>query len=378
MSRRLARATVAAGSTLATAGLLHSVWNLRRLRVLPSAPGPGARPRVSVLVPARDEAARIGQCLCAIRDQVDADLLEVLVLDDRSSDGTASVVQHHVEDDPRVHLLTGDGEPPDEWLGKPWACHRLAEAAKGEVLVFVDADVVLAPTALRRMTSLLGAPTASGAPIDAVSPYPRQEAVTWSERLVQPLLQWSWATLLPLSLAERSARTSLVAANGQLLAITRDAYDAIGGHAAVRGQVLDDVALFQQLKRSGRRGVLTDGTDVATCRMYEGWPDLRDGYSKSLWSAFRSPLGAALFVALSVLAYVVPPLAAVLRGSAVGAAGYASAVAGRALVARRVGGRVWPDSLLHPASTVAFAYLVGRSWLGRRRGTLTWKNRPLP
>ena len=378
MRGRPGRATVAAGSALAVAGFLHSAWNLRRLRVLPSATGAGPRPRVSVLVPARDEAARIGQCLLAVRDQVDADLLEVLVLDDRSADGTASVVEHHVDEDARVHLLAGQGEPPEGWLGKTWACHQLAETAKGEVLVFVDADVVLEPTALRRMTSLLGAPSSSGAPIDAVCPYPRQEALTWTERLVQPLLQWSWATLLPLSLAERSERTSLVAANGQLMAITRDAYDAVGGHAGVRDQVLDDVALFQQLKRSGRRGVLTDGTDVATCRMYEGWPDLRDGYSKSLWSAFRSPVGAAAFVALSVLAYVVPPLAAVLRGSAVGAAGYAGAVAGRALVARRVGGRVWPDSLLHPASTLVFAYLVGRSWLGHRRGTLTWKARPLP
>ena len=368
--RRIARAAVAAGSVLAVAGTAHSWWNLRRLRVLPRGTTMGA-PRVSVLVPARDEAGSIGHCLTSLRALRDVPDFEILVLDDRSSDGTDAVVRHHL-DDPRVHLFEGDDEPPDGWLGKTWACHRLSERATGQVLVFVDADVVVASDAVARMVSLL-----APGEVQAVSPYPRQIASTWPERIVQPLLQWSWATLLPLGLAERSQRTSLVAANGQLLAITREAYDIVGGHAGVRGEVLDDVALFQQLKRAGLRGVVADGTDVATCHMYEGWGELRDGYSKSLWSATGSPAGAAAFVALTFLAYVLPPLAALL-GSRTGAIGYGAAVVGRVVVADRVGGRVWPDSLLHPASVLTFGYLTARSWFGRRRGTLTWKSRPLP
>ncbi len=367
---RLATATVAAGSALAVAGALHSWWNLRQLRVLPH-PGTASRSRVSALVPARDEAGTIGHCLTSLREQVDVPDLEIVVLDDRSSDGTAQVVAHHLGD-PRVTLMTGVDEPPAGWIGKTWACHRLSQEASGSVLVFVDADVTLAPDALSRMLALL---TAGG--VDAVSPYPRQRAVTWGERVVQPLLQWSWSTLLPLRLAERSPRTSLVAANGQVLAITRDAYDDAGGHEAIRREVLDDVALFQQLKRVGRRGALADGTDVASCRMYDGWPELRDGYSKSLWSATGSPVRAAALLGLLALAYVIPPFAA-LFGSRVGAVGFAGAVGGRALVAHRVGGRVWPDSLLHPASVVAFGYLTTRSWVGRRRGSLTWKSRLLP
>jgi hypothetical protein len=368
----LGRGVVAGGSALAALGAVHSCWNLRHLRTLPRRHDDDPGLRLSVLIPARDEAGRIGHCLESVRNQVGADIAEILVLDDRSSDGTAQVVGHYLVD-ARVRLVESSGEPPDGWLGKTWACHQLAEQASGDVLVFIDADVVLEPDALARVASAL-----SAGDIDAVSPYPRQVAGTWAERVVQPLLQWSWATLLPLRAAETSDRTSLVAANGQLLAVTREAYDACGGHRSIAGEVLDDVALFQQLKRVGRRGALADGTDVASCRMYDDWPSLRDGYSKSLWAATGSPTGGAAVGAVMTAAYVVPPLAMVLRGSRVGAAGYVAAVAGRAVVARRVGARVWPDSLLHPASIAAFDYLLARSWTGRVRGDLTWKGRALP
>ena len=370
---RIGRACVVGGAALAAAGTAHAWWNLRQLRILPSVTDSAdAGPSLSVLIPARDEAGRIGHCLTSLRAQVGVDVAEIVVLDDRSSDGTAQVVRHHL-DDPRMRLVTSAGEPPPGWLGKTWACHQLAQQASGNVLVFVDADVVLDPGALARVASGLAA-----GDLDAVSPYPRQVSVTWAERIVQPLLQWSWATLLPLRAAETSDRTSLVAANGQLLAITRSAYDACGGHEAIRGEVLDDVALFRALKRVGRRGALADGTDVASCHMYDGWTELRDGYGKSLWAATGSPARAAAIAGVLSAAYVLPPLAMLLRGSRVGAFGYAAAVGGRALVAHRTGGRVWPDSLLHPASIATFDYLLARSWLGRIRGRLTWKGRPLP
>ncbi|MFL6288469.1 MAG: glycosyltransferase [Actinomycetes bacterium] len=371
---RFARTTVALGSALAIVGTAHAWWNLRQLRVLPAAPrdpSTPTTPTVSVLIPARDEAGTIGRCLLSVRAQRSVQVAEILVFDDRSSDGTAQVVRHHLVD-ARARLIESESEPPAGWLGKPWACHELASAASGAILVFVDADVVLAPEALARIVDQIRTGVA-----DAVSPYPRQVAITWAERLVQPLLQWSWATLLPLRAAERSARTSLVAANGQVLAITQEAYTECGGHAAIREQVLDDVALFQQLKRVGRRGVLADGTDVATCHMYDDWASLRDGYSKSLWAATRSPAGGVAVASILTTAYVAPAAAMVLKGSRTGTAGYLAAVAGRALVAHRVSGRVWPDSLLHPISIAAFDYLLARSWVQRVRGRLTWKGRPV-
>jgi hypothetical protein len=201
--------------------------------------------------------------------------------------------------------------------------------------------------------------------------------MTAAERLVQPLQQWSWLTTLPVRVAERSSRPSTVAANGQFLVVDAAAYRRAGGHRAVRGEVLDDIGLARAVRASGGRTGVADGTSLASCRMYDGWPALRDGYGKSLWSAFGSPAGAAAVLAGLGLAYVVPPVAA-LRGSRVGLAGYLAAVAGRALVARRVGGRVWPDSLAHPASVGLLGVLTVTSLRARRRGTIRVAGRPLP
>ena len=378
LTARLLRGLTGAGTALALGGLGLTLDNLRRLRT-PSADPPAPFERVTVLVPARNEADRIGDCLTSVRTALDAVPDGwVLVLDDGSTDGTAEVVRQVAGTDARVQLLTG-APVPAGWLGKPWACQQLGDAAlAGEtpssrdhagVLVFLDADVVLAPHALAAAVHML---RHSG--LAMVCPYPRQRAVTRAERLVQPLLQWSWLTTLPLALAERSPRPSLAAANGQLLLIDAAAYAGLGGHRTVRNEVLDDLALLRSVKKAGSRAAIADGTALATCRMYDGWPALREGYAKSLWSAFGSRRGAASAVTLLNVAYVVPAAAAAGR-SPVGLLGYGAAVAGRALVARRVGGRVLPDAFWHPASVLALSWLTVDSW--RRRATVQWKGRPV-
>jgi glycosyltransferase involved in cell wall biosynthesis len=373
---RGAEVAVAAGSIGAILATAHTAYNLRVLRTPSTRPAAVAE-RVSVLVPARDEAGRIGACLAALLASVGVQDLEVLVLDDGSTDGTAEIVRAAAVD-ARLRLIEEGGQPlPDGWLGKPWACARLAAAATGSVLVFVDADVVVEPHGISASVRLL-----RDAGLDLVCPYPRQEADGLLPRLVQPLLQWSWATTLPLRVAERSPRESMAAANGQLLVIDAHAYARAGGHDAVRGDVLDDVALLRAVKRSGGRGVVADGTHVATCRMYDSGAELVDGYTKSLWSAFASPTRAAAAVAGLSWLYVVPAVAALAgptgRARAWGAAGYAAGVTGRALVAHRTGGRVLPDAVAHPVSVTAFGALVAESWRRHRAGTLTWRGRPLP
>jgi len=363
---------VAAGAVGAAALTAHTVLNAALLRRPTPAPAPDEL--VSVLVPARDEEERIGACLDALLATRGA-ALEVLVLDDGSADATAEIVADRAARDPRVRLLPG-APLPGGWLGKPHACAQLAAAARGRILAFVDADVRVAPHGIAAAAALL-----RGAGLDLVSPYPRQLADGAGPRLVQPLLQWLWLTFVPLRLAEVLGLRSMAVAGGQFLVCDAAAYRRAGGHAAVRGEVLEDVALARAFAGAGARVALADGTDLADCRMYGSWAEVRDGYTKSLWSAFPSPAGAAAAMGLLVLLYVVPPAALVAglargRVPAAALAGTAAGVAGRVVAARRTGGRP-ADALAHPLSVLALVWLTARSWQARRAGRLTWKGRVL-
>ena len=379
MSGRLLR-TLAG---LSVAGAVHAAVNAALLRRPPADPPPVRRP-VTVVLPVRNEERQVGGCLAAVLAQRGVPDLGVVVVDDGSTDGTAAAVR--ALGDPRVRLVQA-APPPPGWLGKPHACATGVadtgvaadgeaadgEAADGEVLVFVDADVRLAPDAVAAAVAMLDAHG-----LDLVSPWPRPLTKGVAERLVQPLSPWLWATMLPLRLAERSPRPSLAAANGQFLVLSRRAYERAGGHAAVRGEVLEDIALLRAVKRSGGRGGPVDGSRLAACRMYDSWPALRDGYAKSLWAAVGGSPAASLAAAAVLTAVYVLPAVAALGGSRTGAAGYAAGVAGRAVVAARTGGRVWPDVLAHPVSIGVLDLLVARSLHGHRQGTLTWRGRRLP
>ncbi|GAA2643646.1 glycosyltransferase [Dactylosporangium fulvum] len=358
----MAALIVAAGGVVLLALTAHTLVNAVLLR-RPGPAGPRTA-RIAVLLPLRDEAGRVEPCLRALLALDGAP--DLIVLDDGSTDGTAELVRRIGGD--RIRLL--EGRPlPGGWLGKPHACRQLADAAgDADVLVFVDADVVLAPDAVERAVALL---RRSG--VDLLSPYPRIDAVTAGERLVQPLLQWSWLTFLPLRAMERSPRASLAAAGGQFLVVRREAYVRAGGHAAVRDKVLEDIELARAVKRAGGRIALADGSRLAHCRMYTSWRELADGYSKSLWASFGSPAGAAAVVGLLLALYVALPLT-VLSGQWLGLAAYALGVTGRVVSARSTGGRAFPDALAHPVSVLLFAWLVARSYA--RRGRTTWKGRP--
>lgn len=345
---------IAAAAMCASATAL-SLVNLRHLR-RPDRVDSTAR--ISVLVPARDEAHRIGPTLRSLREQVG--VAEVLVLDDNSSDGTAELVEQA-----GLTVMRGTEEPPAGWLGKPWACYRLAQAASGDVLVFIDADVELVPDACVRAAFLLS-------DVDLVCPYPRQVVAGPLQRLVQPLLQWSWMTFLPLRLAERNTHPMLAAGNGQFLAVRREVYEACGGHKAVRAEVLEDLALARAVKSAGGRAAMADGTNIASCRMYASDQEMVAGYTKSLHDAFGAPvIGVLTFMYVMPMVGLLHPRT---RPAAILA--YGCAVAGRVAVARRTDQSV-ADAFAHPASIVALIGLWARSVQARRRGTITWRGRSL-
>ena len=370
-----------AGAALATVMSAHAALNSLLLR-RPRSDAPVQRESVSLLIPVRNEAEQIGACLEAALAQTGVPDLEIVVLDDGSTDATATVVQHQIElhassiAAPTLRLIDGGDAPlPNGWLGKPWACERLRQATNAKVLVYLDADVRLEPHAVASAVALL---RESG--LDLVSPYPRQLAETFGERVVQPLLQWLWLSFLPLRLAERTHPNSMAAANGQFLVMDAEALDGAGGFGAVRGDVLDDVGLVRAFKRTGGRGVVVDGTQLATCRMYTDWSALRAGYTKNLWAGTGSVSGAVGLGSMLTLAYLIPPVAAIgLFGRSarrVGLGGYTAGVVGRIISARRTGGRV-VDSVMHPISIAALLRLLAGSWRAKRAGTIEWKGRNL-
>jgi hypothetical protein len=351
---------------ISLAGALHAVVNALLLRRPPDAPPPVRRP-VTVVLPVRDEEHQVADCLAALLDQRGVPDLRVVVVDDGSTDATARIVAAH--GDPRLRLVPA-GPLPAGWLGKPRACAVGAATSTDDVLVFVDADVRLNPDAVAAAVAVL-----DDAGLDLVSPWPRPLTAGLAEHLVQPLAPWLWLTTLPLRLAERSRRPSLAAANGQFLVVRRAAYDRAGGHGAVRAEVLEDLALLRAVKRAGGSGGPIAGSHLASCRMYEGWVPLRDGYAKSLWASVGgSAAGSTAAAAALTAVWLVPPLAA-LRRSRWGLVGYAAGVAGRAVAAAVTGGRVWPDCLAHPVSVALFDVLMVRSVVGHGRGTLTWRGR---
>ncbi|MFI7023558.1 glycosyltransferase [Micromonospora sp. NPDC049900] len=373
------------GLSLAVFGVLvgltgHTLVNAGRWLRRPVSGPVEVTEAVTVLLPLRDEAARVTPCLRSLLAQRGVPGLRVVVLDDGSTDGTADVVRSVVGDDPRVTLVTGIAPPPG-WLGKPHACWQLAARAEPSTtaLVFVDADVVLDRYAVAAAVTEL---RAAGAAL--LSPYPRIVARTAADRLVQPLLQWLWLTFLPLRAMERSPRPSLAAAGGQFLVVDRAGYLRAGGHAAVADRVLEDIELARAVKRSGGRIALADGSRLAACRMYDDWPQLRDGYTKSLWATFGHPLAAAVVMCLLLLLYTAPPLVAVgalLAGAPVVAAlalsAYLLGVVGRVVSARATGGRAWPDALGHPVSVAVLGWLTVRSYHLRKRRRLSWRGRPV-
>lgn len=368
------RRIVAIGSALAISLAVHTWWNLRHLRT-PDPGSPEAADDVTVLVPARNEADHVHDTVTSLLAQDGIPNLEVIVLDDASTDATAAELGRIT--DPRLRVIHADDAPlPGGWLGKPWACQRLGEQANGSVIVFADADVHFEPWALRAAINEL---RVSG--LALIAPYPQQRATTWLERLVQPLVTWSWVATMPLRWAETSLRPSLSAANGQFLVFDADAYRAIGGHQAVAGDVIEDVALMRALKRAGFHTATVDGSHLARCRMYDGTEAVVNGYAKSLWAAFNGPLGSVGANALLLWSGVVPFAALVFardrRTKVIGAVGYAAIVASRASVAMRTGERVFPDALAQPMSIAAFTTLNVISWWRHLRGTNSWKGRSL-
>lgn len=334
-------------------------------------PGEGA-PRLSVCVPARNEAGRVGTCVAsALASEYEP--LEVVILDDRSEDGTGDEARSAGDGDPRLRVVAGV-EPPAGWAGKPWACRQAAEVATGDLLLFVDADVRLAPWAAPAAVAHL-----LGARLDLLSLFSDWELLGFWERVVVPVV--GWFIRGSVDLAEANSRTGRRAfANGQLVLVDRSAYDGVGGHGAVRAEVLEDVRLAEAFRSAGHRLGLLHAPGAFTVRLYDSLGSIVSGYSKNLFEGMGRRAGVALgAVALVGLGTLLPWLLLALL-PACGAAWPWTAWAGLLCALQlafrwrleRVDGRSGALFWTHPLGNLVLVAILLRSLAG---GPATWKGR---
>jgi chlorobactene glucosyltransferase len=339
---------------------------------------PVSIPLVSVLVPARDEEATIAKCVQSLMGQ-DYPRFEVIVLDDQSSDATPTILQKLAATHPSIKVITGS-EPPHGFVGKNWACHQLALSAAGDLLLFTDADTVFQPTALRHIVA-----AQQGEQADLITGYPRQVVGSWGERLLVPFFLWAVLCFIPLWLAYRLRLSALSSAVGQMMLFQRDAYQAIGGHAALGDQVVEDMALAKRIKQASRRWRVMKLTDLVSCRMYQGSRQAFDGFSKNLFAIFDYRLVIFLFVYLWLGLLFLEPLL-VLCAKAFSFAPAASYVELAVCIGLSL--LIWLCTyvelgfppylgLIYPLTMLANEVAAIRSLVLSFRGRLSWKGRLL-
>ena len=320
---------------------------------------------VAVLLPVRNEAENIVELVASLKAQIGISDLKFYFLNDNSEDETAELLHDAVSGDARFVVISGS-ELPDGWLGKPWALEQLRTKVKSDYLVNIDADVRLEPRAICAAVNLLVDQN-----LDFLSPYPKQIANSFGERMIQPLLQWSWLSTVPLRIAEKSGRPSLAVANGQFFVVRSSSLVSVNGFSAVKGEVLDDLELARALLRAGSKGTVVDGSHIASCHMYSSWPEVKAGYGKSLWAAFGSRFGSIMAIAFIFLTGILP-LLGVMAGFTAGFYALELVIVSRIISARISGGRII-DALSHPISSALLIYLIIYSW--RARGKVQWKGR---
>ena len=324
--------------------------------------------RVAILLPVRNEAENIERILNELLAQVNLKDFQIIVVNDNSEDKTAAIASDFKS--PQITLLNAPAPQPG-WIGKvsalDFGLNRLSNA-NSEYIISIDADVSFKADAISRAIA-----TAQDLNLDFLSPYPRQIAVTWTERLIQPLLQWSWMSTVLLRGAEKIPMKSTVICNGQFLVMKTQSLIKSGGFAAVSQYVLDDIELGRAFVRAGFRGVVIDGSELAATRMYSSFSEIKAGYGKSLHRAFGGVIGA-LFVTLFMALSAIIPMLYSLSGNFLALAALIAVVATRMLSAYSSSSRI-RDCFLHPISALLFLYLLYYSW--SHRSQVQWKGRTI-
>ncbi len=362
-----------AGLALLCAAIPALLFLVNLLAYRPPNPAGAAKGKVAVLIPARDEAEKIE---LTVRAALGSGADEVIVLDDGSSDGTAEIVRQMTTNTPHLRLLQGEVLPPG-WCGKNFACAQLAAATAAPVLIFLDADVQLAPGSAARLAGYLeksGAPLASGVP--------REITVTFSERLLIPLIHFLLLGFLPLHRMRRTRKPAYGAGCGQLFVADAAAYRACGGHGAIRDRIHEGLWLPKKFREHDFATDLFDATELATCRMYQRDIEVWRGLAKNTHEGLGAPAVILPMTFILLCGQVLPLVLLLAPGSPqvrlLAAVACFFVLLPRVLAAVRFR-QSWMSVILHPVAIVA---LLGIQWFGLvrflRGRPATWKGRAYP
>ncbi|WP_028596459.1 glycosyltransferase [Paenibacillus assamensis] len=382
-------------TVVVTAQMLFVIWNLRHLpRLMVFEAGRqwldendaalDNRPKLSVLIPARNEVDRIADCIAGVLADPSPHI-EVLVLDDRSEDGTAELVRQAGDGDPRLQLITGE-EPPPDWMGKSYACWQLAQRAQGQWWLFLDADVRVGPNGL---AVLLNAALEQGNGL--ITGFPKQITETWLEKLIVPLMNFVIACHLPIKLVRDSHDPRFVAAHGACMLIHKDSYWSFGGHAAFRAHLVDDMQMAKAVKMANQPVALVNICDHLSMRMYTDAHSVWNGYKKNIYAGVgRNPIVLFGMLVFYMFMYVIPALTVFVSigcYAIVGVNGLATDLFVLSLVSWLIGLLIktiidwryllsWGHALWLPVSILLLISIAIASWWASKDGRgYTWKGR---
>jgi chlorobactene glucosyltransferase len=257
-------------------------------------------PLVSILIPARNEEKNIARCLKTLLNQSYKNT-EIIVLDDNSTDRTGEIVKELAKKDSRIKLISG--KPlPQGWLGKNFACFQLSQHARGDYMIFTDADTYHFPSSVKSSLSALIINR-----LDAMCPFPRQIMGTLSEKMAIPFINFAILLFMPLALIRKSKNPLFSTGVGQYFIFKREAYFGMGGHTAVKGKILEDVHISKKTKEAGFNYMIFDGSSALTCRMYKNFREVWKGYTRIMFSAFDYSLTTMLLVMVLVTIFLLMP-----------------------------------------------------------------------
>jgi chlorobactene glucosyltransferase len=360
--------------------IIISLSNLAFLRHIYKFKPPKAFPRISILVPARNEEDNIGRCVTSLLAQDYPDF-QLIVLDDNSTDRTWEILQDFASKDARLKLIKGKPLPAD-WLGKHWACQQLSEEADGEMLLFIDADTMHESGMLRCTASAMARDNAA-----LISVLPHQIVVTWSEMLSIPAFYLGMLCGVPIGISRMQSNPLLFACLGQFLIFRRDAYIASGGYAAVRQNVVDDLAIGRRINAMRLRYSLLDGYRCTSCRMYSNLDQVWKGLTKSTFATFNFNPFFIVFIYLMVLILFISPLVVLI--AAIFVPGFSAQITIMAGIAVFLALLLWVLSnlrfhfplylvLTYPASAIFMTIIAMASTVLTMQGKATWKDRVMP